>query len=184
MFDVRRLNGKSGTDTLWSTTRSLQSNIATQVYSHKSGFNVPYHLSRANGEQVGHSLSNFINDYGAPEHLTFDGAAIQVGSSTLFQDNLRRAEIRHHVSAPRRPNENPAEAAIHDIKKRWYQPDHVKETSTKEIMGPRNFMGLRKGNVTTNSSRYSDNRTPLEIITGETPDIREYLDFGIYDWVL
>jgi hypothetical protein len=40
------------------------------------------------------------------------------------------------------------------------------------------------GNITTNSSRYSDNRTPLEIITGETPDISEYLDFGIYDWVL
>ena len=34
-----------------------------------------------------------------------------------------------------------------------------------------------------NSSRYSNGRTPIEIITGETPDISEYLDFGFYDWV-
>jgi hypothetical protein len=39
-------------------------------------------------------------------------------------------------------------------------------------------------NVTVNSSRYSNGRTPLEIITGITPDITEYLDFGFYDWVL
>ena len=26
--------------------------------------------------------------------------------------------------------------------------------------------------------------TPIEQITGETPDISEYMDFGIYDWVL
>jgi hypothetical protein len=117
MFDVKRLNGKFATDTLWSTVRSLNANIATQVYTHKCGFNAPYHLSRANGEQVGYSLSNFIHEYGAPEHLTFDGAAVQVGSSTFFKDNLRRAEIKHHVSAPRRPNENPAEASIREIKK-------------------------------------------------------------------
>jgi hypothetical protein len=39
------------------------------------------------------------------------------------------------------------------------------------------------GNVTVNSSRYAEQRTPLEIITGETPNISEYLDFGIYDWI-
>jgi hypothetical protein len=161
----------------------LQANIATQIYSHKSGFNVPYHLTRANGEQVGHSLSNFVSDYGAPEHLTFDGAAVQVGASTLFQDNLRRAEIRHHVSAPRRPNENPAEAAIRDIKKRWYQI-MLKKQVPKRLWDYGVSWVCETGNITTNSSQYSDNRTTLEIITGETPDISEYLDFGIYDWVL
>jgi hypothetical protein len=161
----------------------LQSNIATQIYSHKSGFNVPYHLTRANDEQVGHLLSNFMNDYGAPEHLTFDGAAVQVGSITLVQDNLRRAEIRHHVSAPRRPKENLAEAAIQDIKKQWYQI-MLKKQVPKRLWDYGISWVCETGNFTTNSSRYSDNRTPLEIITGETPDISEYLEFGIYGWVL
>ena len=39
------------------------------------------------------------------------------------------------------------------------------------------------GNLTVSSSRYAKGRTALEIITGETPDISEYLDFGFYDWV-
>jgi hypothetical protein len=39
------------------------------------------------------------------------------------------------------------------------------------------------GNVIANSSRYADQRTPLEIVMGEAPDITEYLDFAIYDWV-
>jgi hypothetical protein len=37
---------------------------------------------------------------------------------------------------------------------------------------------------TTSSSYHSNGRTPIEIITGDTPDISEYLDFGLYDWVL
>jgi hypothetical protein len=39
-------------------------------------------------------------------------------------------------------------------------------------------------NVCANLSKYSDGRTPIEIITGDTPDISEYLDFDFYDWVL
>ena len=40
------------------------------------------------------------------------------------------------------------------------------------------------GNLSDSSSRYSRGRTALEIITGETPDISEYFDFGFYDWVV
>ena len=39
------------------------------------------------------------------------------------------------------------------------------------------------GNLSVSSSRYAKGRTSLEIITGETPDISEYLDFGFYDSV-
>ena len=39
------------------------------------------------------------------------------------------------------------------------------------------------GNLTVSSSKYANGRTPVEIITGETPDISEYTDFGIYNWV-
>ena len=39
------------------------------------------------------------------------------------------------------------------------------------------------GNICANSSGYSIAQTRLEIITGETPNISEYMDFGLYDWV-
>ena len=34
------------------------------------------------------------------------------------------------------------------------------------------------GSLSVLTSHYAKGRTPLEIITGETPDISEYLDFG------
>jgi hypothetical protein len=37
---------------------------------------------------------------------------------------------------------------------------------------------------TTSTSYHSHGRTAHEMITGDTPDISDYLEFGIYDWVL
>ena len=39
-------------------------------------------------------------------------------------------------------------------------------------------------NVCANMSKYAEGRTPLEIITGDTLEISEYVDFNFYDWVL
>ena len=95
---------------------SLRGNKASQIYSHKCGFKVAYHISKVNNDQVGQSLNDFMCDYGAPIHLICYGASVQVGSKTIFQDAVRRANIQYHVSGPRRPNENLAEGAIRDIK--------------------------------------------------------------------
>ncbi len=181
-FRVRRLEGKFATDTVWAKTKSLRGNVCSQIYSHKCGFNSTYHMEKANNKNVGRSLKSFIHQYGAPAHLTYDGAAVQVGRHTIFQDTLKTYEIDSHVSGPRRPNENPAEGAIRDIKMKWYRlqektqaPDRLWDFGLDYI--------CETGNVTVNSSHYSEGRVPIEKITGETPDISEYLDFGFYDWV-
>ena len=127
-------------------------------------------------------MADFIHEYGAPEHLTFDGASVQTGPGTRFHKVLRKCQIDYHVSQPRRPNENPSEQAIKEVKKQWYRlqsktgaPDRLSDYGVSYI--------CEIGNVITSSSKYARGRTPLEIITGETPDISEYLDFGFYDWV-
>ena len=38
-------------------------------------------------------------------------------------------------------------------------------------------------NMTFKISRYYNGITPVGIIIGKTPDVSEYLDFGLYDWV-
>jgi hypothetical protein len=161
----------------------LRSNVGSQLYSHKCGFKAAYPIRRVDGNHVGDTLTQFVSDFGAPEHLTFDGAAVQTGPKTKFMQAIRRYEIKYHVSGPRRPNENPAEQSIHEVKKRWYQ------IMLKKKVPPRlwdyGFTWVCKiENVCANLSKYADGRTPLEIITGETPDISEYLDFEFYDWVL
>ena len=154
-FGLKRLNGKFATDTLWAKSKSLLGNVASQIYTHKCGFNATYNIPKADNENVGYSLNDFVSDYGAPEHLTYDGAAVQVGRHTLFQKSLRKYQIKNHVSAPRRPNENPAEASIREVKKRWYRlqakkniPDRLWDYGIKYV--------CETGNLTVNSSRYSD----------------------------
>ena len=47
-------------------------------------------MNKANNENIGHSVGAFIKKYGVPEHLTYDGAAVQVGSKTIFQNHVRK----------------------------------------------------------------------------------------------
>ena len=120
MYNLPRLNAKFATEKFYADKKSIRSNIGSQIYSHKYGFNAAYHIRRANNDNVENSLNNFINDYGIPDHLTYDGAAVQVGSKTKFQETIHRSRINTHVSAPRRPNEIPVEGSIREVKKRWY----------------------------------------------------------------
>ena len=43
---VKILNGRFATDTIWEKSLSLRGNVASQIYSHKCGFNVSYPISR------------------------------------------------------------------------------------------------------------------------------------------
>ena len=173
----KRLDGKFSTDTLWYPSKSLNGNVACQVYSNKCGFNAICHLTKANDENIGNSLKAFISEYGIPEHLTCDGASVQTGRHTIFQKTIRKHHMKSHVSSPYRPNENPVEGSIRELKRRWYRlkskknvPDRLTDFGMKCIS--------ETGNVIVNSSRHSKGRAPLEIITGDTPDISEYVDFG------
>ena len=49
-------------------------------------FNAPYHFQLANNEQVGYSLADFGHDHGAPNNLTFDSVALQVGPHTIINN--------------------------------------------------------------------------------------------------
>jgi hypothetical protein len=88
----------------------------------------------------------------------------------------------YHVSAPRRPNKNPAEQGIHELKKHWYRI-MLKGKVPLRLWNYGFAWVCETENVCANLSRHSEGRTPVEILTGETPDITEYLDFDFYDWI-
>ena len=71
-------------------------------------------------------MCDFIFDYGVPDKLTYDGATVQVGADTKFVDTIRRNHISTHILALYRPNENPTEGSIREVKKRWYRIQHKK----------------------------------------------------------
>ena len=84
----KRLNAGFLTDTLHFKKKSLTGNVGCQIFSHKSGFNAVCHILKSDDEHIGNALEDFISDHGAPEHLTMDGASVQVGRHTTFQKLL------------------------------------------------------------------------------------------------
>jgi hypothetical protein len=182
MFQKRHLNLKISSDTGYFKAKSLHGNIASQIYFHKSGFAACYHVPKVDDERIGPTLPNFIDEYGIPEELTVDGAAVQIGQHTKFMDAIKRNQINYHVSHPRRPNENPAEGGIREIKRRFYRMIS-KHSIPMRLWDYVLTYVVETMNVTVSQSRYAKGRTPLEIVTGITPDITEYLDFHIYQWV-
>lgn len=180
-FQRRRLEGKFSSDTAFFKCKSLRGNVASQIFFHKCGFATAYHVPNVRDESIGPTLNNFCHDWGVPSHLTVDGANVQVGRHTQFHKAVRDNEIDYHISHPYSPQENPAEGGIREIKRRFYRYmemynipkrlwDYVLDY-TLEIM-----------RITVPQSRYAKKRTPIETITGITPDISEWLDFTIYDW--
>ena len=117
-YNMKRLNGRFATDTLYAEVKSLHQNTCAQLYSHKVGFSACYPMRNATGDELGYSLQDFCNDFGVPEHLKSDGHMSQTGVNTLFKQLIIRYDVKHKLSEPRRPNQNPAESAIREVKKR------------------------------------------------------------------
>ena len=172
MYMKPRLKGRFLTDTGYCKHWSLHGNIASQVYFHKCGFYAVYHIPRTNDEHIGPTLPRFILDFGTPEHLTMDGAAVQIGGNTKLMETIRRVNIYYHISKPYTPKENIAEGGIRELKRRFYRlvikygiPMRLWDFVLDYVV---DIM-----NVTVNYSKHSDGRVPLEMITDITPDITE-----------
>lgn len=180
VFEKPLLRGDFYTDTMDGRCKSLNGNCYAQVMANKDFFAVAYPMMNKSG--AGDALRQFINEYGRPEKLTFDGSQEQCGRKTEFMANVRKYSIDHHITEPYRPNHNFAEGVIREIRKKWFRV-MVRKNVPQRLWD----FGLQWvcdiQNRTSNHARGLNGRCPLEKITGETVDISEYLDFGFYDWV-
>ena len=181
MFYRRILNHEFAADLYMARTTSLHGHTSAYIFAHKSGFAQVY--PQTNKTQSADSLRQFTQDFGVPRKLIVDGALEQIGRNTEFIKRCRQYDISLHVSSPRRPRENPAEGVIQEVRKKWFRL--MQATNMPKRLWDYGIAWVTEiMQRTANSSIHSQGRTPLEIITGDTPDISEYLDFGIYDWVL
>ena len=62
-------------------------------------------------------------------------------------------------------------------------PHYAQETDPERLLDYGLVWISQTGKLCVSSSCYASGRTPLGYITGEMPDISEYLDFKFYDWV-
>ena len=78
-----------------------------------------------------------------------------------------------------RSNQNPDEFLIKELRKRWYQEVFKTYCPRKLWTYGYPFMANIMPFTASQSVKLQD-RTPFEYMTGETPDISEYLYFGCY----
>ena len=181
MFNHKKLrNQKFYTDTLFGRCKSISNNTCAQIFANESYFVKAYPMEKKS--LAGQALRQFVRDYGIPEQLTSDGASEQTGSKTEFMQTVRKFDIDHHVSEPHRPQQNRAESVIREVRRKWFRQMTKRKVPSRlwdyGIVWVCEVMSL-----TVNSSFSLEGRTPMEQVTGETPDISEYLDFTFYDWV-
>ena len=179
-FQTKRLAGMWASDTMDGRVKSMDGNRYGQVFANGSFFAEVYPMARK--ADAGQALKTFVMELGAPEELTIDGAKEMNGPGTEFMKCCRRNDIKVHTSEAEHPNQSPSEGVIREIRRRWFRTmirmrvprrlwDHGIRWTTQVMQRTSTQAGGLRG------------ACPLEAVTGETPDISEYLDFGFYDHV-
>ena len=180
MFEPHRLIGEMASDTMDPRCDGLHGDRYCQVFGNRKMFCEAYPIKRK--ADCDDALKKFLRDFGAPDIMVTDGAREQTSRGTKWQATLRKNKITGVITPPHRPNLNPAETVIRELRKRWYRS--IFRTNCPRALwnyGLPHFAKLMQ--LTASNAADLNGKTPLGDLTGETPDISQYLDFGWYDWV-
>ena len=172
-----RLRGTWFADTLISKVKSIQGNTCANIFTQGKFTKVVPAAARSD---AGKTLIDFTDDVGIPEELITDGAGEFTGKNTEFVKEARRMRIKLHIAEQGRKNQNhAAERKIGILSKRW------KLRMTKKKVPKRlwDFGLVHEGELLSRIARGHNRRTGYEEITGDTPNIAEWLDFEFYDLV-
>ena len=173
----KRLNAQFYTDHLPAKTKSLDANTGAWVYT-TGKFTAEYPCVKR--DEAGDTLRRFSDDVGIPDRLRSDLASEITGKHTEFQAQVKRLRIDLTHSEKERSNQNhAAEGEIGHLKRRFRQKMLAKAVP-KRLW---DYGLVHQAGVLSRTSRGKTGRTGIEEVTGQTPDISEWLDFDFYDRV-
>jgi hypothetical protein len=172
-----RLNDYVYSDTMFSSVVSKpRQHTCAQLFVTSKRYEKVYPM-RTKG-QAGEMLNQFITNTGIPLGLITDGAK----EETLGQwDEVRKKFLlTQRTTEPHSPWQNKAESEIGGTKAhhrrlmdRKRVPEELWDFGLEYTADLRNFIARPE----------LDYRTPYEVLTGDTPDISDYLNFEFYQWV-
>jgi hypothetical protein len=127
---------------------------------------------------AGKSLIEFTDDVRIPERLVTDGATEFTSWHTEFVKEAQHMRIMLHTTEQGRKNQNhTAKREIRLLSKCW------KLRMTKKNVLKRLFGLVYESKLLSHMAHGGDRRTGYEVVTGQTLDISEWLDFEFYDLV-
>jgi hypothetical protein len=172
----QRLNDTFYTDTMFSGIRSLRGNTCAQVFTNGK------YVHMEPGErksQAGEALGSMIDKVRIPDKIVFDGAKEQTGRKSEFMRLVQKNRIAHWQTEPFSPWQNRAKDQIREIRRRWRLLRQRKKVPSRLW----DYAMVHVTKLMNFTAQGQNGRTGHEEVTGETPDISEYVDFDFYDWV-
>jgi hypothetical protein len=119
MYGKKRLRGMWASDTMDGRVKSLDGNRYAQVFANGSFFAEIYPM--ATKASAGQALKEFCNELGVPDELTIDGSKEQNARGSEFMKTCRKGDIEVTRTEPNRPNQNPSEGVIREVRRRWFR---------------------------------------------------------------
>jgi hypothetical protein len=120
-----------------------------------------------------------VNKVGIPDKVIFDGAKEQTGKQSDFMKWIRKYRISNWQTKRYSPWQNRAENQIQEVKRRWKLLWQQKDVPIRLL----DYAMVNISKLMNMTARGPNGRSGHEEITGDTPDISEYIDFDFYDWV-
>lgn len=168
-------HGRFYTDTFFASVKSSRQNEVAQIFTNDIGFMrvVPMRLK----SEAPNALMEFIQDIGIPSHMHSDNA--KELNQGKWKQCLTEYQIKHTNTEPHSPWQNRAEGAIRELKKHTVRI--MAKTNTPQRLWDYCVTYVAEiRSLTSNDLYVLHGRTPLEMVTGNTPDISEYTDFSWY----
>ena len=173
-----RLKGNWYCDVFFNSVKSVDGHTCAAIF-----YNGEYAFAKplTTKEHVWAAAYVFVPRVGMPEHLITDGAGEYVGPKTKFRKFFTKNgnNCKISVTQPGQPRYNRAEHGVMWMKKR------MKLTMRNQNVHPRlwSYLLIYETDVYNRIWKAKHNRTGWESVTGNQPDISEYLDFDFYGWV-
>jgi hypothetical protein len=167
-----QMNEEFHSDTLFSKYESYSKNTCAQVFTTQSGFVIIYPMtSKSRCAEV---LTTLVQDVGIPNTLFCDNAPETVGPETNFRKTTNYYKIKLLTNELHTPKQNCiAEGMIGHMHQLWLAIRQQKQVSPRL----RDFGLVWIAEIMSRTYRYHNGCTGLEVVTGKTCDISEYVDF-------
>ena len=173
----RRLNTRFGVDNMMFKTTSLRGNKLASVFTTDEGFVRAYPLkSKA---MAGDALDLLAQDVGIPNSIVCDNAGEFLGDNKKFRQRIRYYRINQTTIEPLTPKQNPTERVIGEVRRR------TRDLIRRKLIPHRlwDYVLMYVSQLMSVTWNPKLGRTGHEAITGDTPDISEFIDFEFYDKV-
>ncbi len=164
------------TNTLLSDEKSVRGNVCAQIFVTDKSHAQIYPLTTKSDAY--NALDLYCSTVGIPKFIVTDNAGDETGNQ--WNRVWKKYLFQQQLTEPHSPWQNKAEREIQELKKHFRRIMHRSRC-------PEVFWDYGLQFTAQIRERMSwptcDGRTPLEILTGETPDISVHLDFDFYSWV-